>query len=231
MRIFAIGDLHLPGGQVKPMDVFGAHWAGHFEKIAADWRARVGGEDVVLLPGDLSWAMTLEEAAPDLAAVCDLPGKKIFLRGNHDYWWSSLTRLRGMLPEGAFALQNDARVVGDAVFAGTRGWTVTPPASGNERDQKIYRREVLRLELSLKDAVHRGGGRPIVVLLHFPPFGDKREGSGFTELMEDYAVRHCVYGHLHGEGLKYAVSGERGGVMYHQVSCDGLHFKLHEFEL
>ena len=87
MRIFAIGDLHLPGGQLKPMDIFGAHWEGHFDKICADWRARVTEEDVVLLPGDLSWAMTLEEAAPDLAAICTLPGRKILLRGNHDYWW------------------------------------------------------------------------------------------------------------------------------------------------
>ena len=230
MRIIANGDLHLPGGQSKPMDVFGAHWAGHFEKIAQDWRARVGQEDVVLLPGDLSWAMTLEEAAPDLEAVCGLPGRKILLRGNHDYWWSSLTRVRGLLPPEAFALQNDACVLGDAVFAGTRGWTVAPSAA-NERDYKIYRREVMRLELSLKAAAQKGGGRPIVVLLHFPPFGDKKEGSGFTELMESYAVRHCVYGHLHGEGLKYAVSGERGGVNYHQVSCDGLGFQLHQFEL
>ena len=97
MRVFAIGDLHLPGGQRKPMDVFGAHWEGHFDKICADWRKKVEDEDVVLLPGDISWAMTLEEAAPDLAAVCALPGRKIFLRGNHDYWWSSLTRLRALL--------------------------------------------------------------------------------------------------------------------------------------
>ena len=223
MRVFAIGDLHLPGGQRKPMDVFGAHWEGHFDKICADWRKKVEDEDVVLLPGDISWAMTLEEAAPDLAAVCALPGRKIFLRGNHDYWWSSLTRLRALLPAGNYALQNDALALSGIAFAGSRGWTVPGPNS-EAQDEKIYRREVMRLELSLQDAAKKR--LPIVAMLHYPPFNERREDSGFTELLERFGVRHCVYGHLHAEGLRGAFSGERKGVVYHQVSCDGTGFAL-----
>ena len=152
MRFYAIGDLHLPGAQSKPMDVFGAHWEGHFDKITADWLERVTDEDVVLLPGDISWAMTLEEAAPDLLRICGLPGKKLFLRGNHDYWWSSLTRVRGLMPQGNYALQNDAVAFEDAVVCGTRGWTVMSEVSTDAQNVKIYRREAMRLELSLKDA-------------------------------------------------------------------------------
>ena len=228
MRIFAIGDLHLPGGQLKPMDIFGAHWEGHFDKICADWRARVTEEDVVLLPGDLSWAMTLEEAAPDLAAICTLPGRKILLRGNHDYWWSSITRVRGLLPAGNYALQNDALAIDGAVFAGSRGWTVVPENSTNAQELKIYRRELMRLEFSLQSAQKLSQGRPIVAMLHFPPFGDRKEGSGFTELLEKYGVNTCVYGHLHGEGLRTAFNGEKNGVKYACTSCDGLGFRLLE---
>ena len=231
MRIYAIGDLHLPGAQSKPMDVFGAHWEGHFEKIEQDWRSRVQPEDLVLVPGDLSWAMTLEEATPDLRRICALPGCKLLLRGNHDYWWSSLTRVRAMLPEGNWALQNDARMIGDAVFCGTRGWNVISETSTDAQNLKIYRREVMRLELSLKDAAEKAQGRPIVCMLHFPPFGEKRESSGFTELLESYGVHTCVYGHLHGEGIRAAFEGERGGVRYKLVSCDSLGFRLHEVEL
>ena len=187
MRVFAIGDLHLPGSQGKPMDVFGAHWERHFEKICEDWRARVLPEDVVLLPGDLSWAMTLEEAAQDIAAICALPGQKLLLRGNHDYWWSSLTRVRALLPEGNYALQNDARVLQGIAFAGTRGWTIATPAS-SAQDLKIYRREVLRLELSLQDAARKGPGLPIVAMLHYPPFNERQEDSEFTQLLERYGV-------------------------------------------
>ncbi|MGN1250027.1 MAG: metallophosphoesterase [Candidatus Spyradocola sp.] len=231
MRIYAIGDLHLPGAQSKPMDVFGAHWEGHFEKIEQDWRSRVQPEDLVLVPGDLSWAMTLEEATPDLQRICALPGRKLLLRGNHDYWWSSLTRVRALLPEGNWALQNDARVIGDAVFCGTRGWNVISETSTDAQNLKIYRREVMRLELSLKDAAAKAQGHPIVCMLHFPPFGEKREASGFTELLESYGVHTCVYGHLHGEGIRAAFEGERGGVNYKLVSCDSLGFRLHEVEL
>ena len=231
MRIYAIGDLHLPGAQSKPMDVFGAHWEGHFEKITADWLSKVTEEDVMLLPGDISWAMTLEEASPDILRICALPGKKLFLRGNHDYWWSSLTRVRGLLPAGNYAVQNDAYVIGDAVFCGTRAWTVMSEVSTDQQNVKIYRREAMRLELSLKDAQKKADGRPIICMLHYPPFGEKKESSAFSDLMEQYGVHTCVYGHLHGEGVRTGFNGVREGVNYHLVSCDGLGFRLHEIVL
>lgn len=228
MRIYAIGDLHLPGAQSKPMDVFGAHWEGHFEKISADWKERVQPEDVVLLPGDISWAMTLDEAAPDLNRICALPGRKLFLRGNHDYWWSSLTRVRALMPDGNWVIQNDARALEDAVFCGSRGWTVMSENSTDAQNLKIYHREAMRLELSLKDAQKKAEGRPIVCMLHYPPFGERKEDSAFTELMRAYGVHTCVYGHLHGEGVRTGFNGERDGVQYRLVSCDALGFRLHE---
>ena len=122
MTLFAIGDLHLPGGEEKPMDIFGDHWENHFAHIAADWRARVKDGDAVLIPGDISWAMQLECAVPDLQKIGALPGRKVLIKGNHDYWWNSISRLRRMLPEGMSALQHDALDMGDFVVCGTRGW-------------------------------------------------------------------------------------------------------------
>ena len=127
MRIFAIGDLHLPGGDQKPMDVFGPHWSGHFERICEDWRARVSEDDVVLLPGDFSWALHLEDALPDLEAVGRLPGSKVMIKGNHDLWWTSLTKLRSALPDGIVALQHSACDLGECVVCGTRGWSFPTP--------------------------------------------------------------------------------------------------------
>ncbi|MBS7299823.1 MAG: metallophosphoesterase, partial [Eubacteriales bacterium] len=141
MIVYAIGDLHLPGGDDKPMAVFGAHWEGHWEKICQDWRARVTTQDVVLVPGDISWAMQLEHALDDLHAIAALPGRKILLRGNHDYWWSSLTRVREALPEGMYALQNDAMEMEGIVFAGSRGWTLPGSEAATGEDLKIYQRE------------------------------------------------------------------------------------------
>lgn len=127
MRLYAIGDLHLPGGDNKPMDVFGPHWQGHFERICQDWQARVTGEDVVLLPGDLTWAMQLKDALPDLQAIDALPGTKLLCKGNHDYWWSSLTQLTGALSPRVIPLQHSAADLGELVVCGTRGWTLPTP--------------------------------------------------------------------------------------------------------
>ena len=139
--------------------------------------------------------------------------------------------MRALLPEESWALQNDARDIGNAVVCGTRGWNVIADNSADAQNLKIYRRELMRLELSLKDEAAKAQGRPIVCMLHFPPFGEKKEDSGFTQLLEAYGVHTCVYGHLHGEGIRSAFEGERGGVRYKLVSCDSLGFRLAEIPL
>ena len=224
MRIFAISDLHLPARE-KPMDVFGAHWENHFERIADDWREKVGQDDVVLLPGDLTWAMRLEDALEDLRRVGELPGRKLILRGNHDYWWSGIGQVRRALPEGMFALQNDAMTLEGYIFAGSRGWTL-PGGDCTKDDLKIYERERLRLEMSLKTARRLSEVMPLIVMMHYPPFSAACEG--FTDILSAYRADMCVYGHLHGAGLQFGFTGERGGIMYHQVSCDGLGFRLRQ---
>ncbi|MDR3086236.1 MAG: metallophosphoesterase [Christensenellaceae bacterium] len=231
MRLFAVGDLHLPGSQNKPMDVFGGHWEGHFGKIAEDWAQKVGEDDLVLLPGDLSWAMSFEDALPDLQAIFALPGQKVLLRGNHDYWWPAISRLRAVLPPNAYVLQNDAAPVGGYVVAGSRGWIIPREGRGDKQDEKIYQRELMRLELSLKDAQKKAAGRPIVGMLHYPPSLEGGEKTGFTELFSAYGVKAAVYGHLHAEGLAGAFNGPIGGVHYQNVSCDGLGFKLKELHI
>ena len=223
MAVYAISDLHLPA-RVKPMDVFGEHWKNHFERIKADWNARVGEGDVVLLPGDLSWAMRLEEAIEDLDSIAALPGTKLLLRGNHDYWWSSIGRVRRALRENTLALQNDSVLLDGRLYAGSRGWNI-PADDATEDDVRIYNRERMRLEMSLKNARARDVDAPITVMMHYPPLTD--EQPGFSDILEAYGVQDCVYGHLHGGGLYGAVRGERRGVKYHQVSCDGLDFKLY----
>ena len=227
MRIYAIGDLHLPGAQSKPMDVFGAHWEGHFEKIEQDWRSRVQPDDTVLVPGDLSWAMTLEEAAPDLKRICALPGRKLLLRGNHDYWWSSLTQLRCRLPERMHAVQNDAFDAGGLVVCGTRGWTI-PGQGASAQDEKIYKREELRLRMSLDAAKKLANGRPILAMMHYPPLlpEHRAAGTAFTRLLTEYGVTRCVYGHLHSQSVQRGLHSVYDGVRYDLVSCDSLGFQL-----
>ena len=228
MRVFAIGDLHLPGGDMKPMDVFGPHWADHFERISEDWRARVSQDDVVLIPGDISWAMQLSAALEDLRRIAQLPGKILILRGNHDYWWSSLTQLRCSLPEGMYAVQNDACDMGGCVVCGTRGWMIPPPSGASAQDEKLYRREAMRLEMSLKAAQRMADGRPVIAMMHYPPILPEwaRGGTEFTRLMTQYGVSRCVYGHLHGASVQRGYTGMYEGVRYDLVSCDALNFRL-----
>ena len=225
MTIYAIGDLHLPGGADKPMNVFGAHWEGHFARIQSDWLEKVREDDLVLIPGDISWAMQTEDALEDLRAIGGLPGKKVLLRGNHDYWWCGISRLRELLPDGMYAVQNDALRIGDTAVCGTRGWTVPGPGTPPE-DEKIYRRELLRMEMSLDRAVKLGGSR-LVVMCHYPPLGEGGLPTPLSELMEKYPIDDVVYGHLHGAALKGAVTGPVHGIRYHCVSCDGLKFQLY----
>lgn len=224
MSVFAIGDLHLPGHAQKPMDVFGSHWDRHFETISENWRAKIADEDIVLIPGDISWAMQLSEAVDDLAAIGELPGTKLLLRGNHDYWWSSLSKLRAVLPAGMHVIQNDALLLNGLAFCGTRGWTFPTqqqPLSG--QDEKVYLRELMRLRMSL-DQAKKLGGEEIIVMLHFPPLFADGLSTGFTEILEEYQVNRVIYGHLHGAGIKIGFEGIREGIEYRLVSCDALHF-------
>lgn len=225
MKIYAIGDLHLPGGDDKPMEVFGSHWEGHWQKIKEDWLSKVGDEDVVLIPGDISWAMQLEHAVEDLRAIGALPGRKIILRGNHDYWWGSITRVREALPEGMYALQNDAIEMDGVVFCGSRGWTI--PTGEDGETARIYARELLRMRMSLERAAKQANGKPLIFMTHFPPLGEGGVTTAVSDMLEEFSVRDAVYGHLHGASVKTAFTGEVNGVNYHFVSCDGLEFKLH----
>ncbi len=229
MKIFAVADLHLSGGTNKTMDVFGKQWEGHFDRIRASWESQVGAEDTVLLPGDLSWAMQMKDALPDLKEIGCLPGRKIILRGNHDYWWSSVTRLREALPEKMYAIQNDAIRFEDFTFCGSRGWT-HPGGDGPEdgETRRIYERELIRLELSL-DQAKRLGGR-LIVMTHFPPLGEKHEHTPMSSLISRYSPTDVVYGHLHAASLKGAFNGTRDGIRYHCVSCDGTGFTVRRID-
>lgn len=226
MTVYAIGDLHLPAEE-KPMDVFGDHWIDHFERISEDWRARVQDDDVVLIPGDITWAMQLDAAKPDLASIGALPGRKVLTRGNHDYWWSSIGRVRDALPKGMYALQNDAMLLDGVLLAGTRGWNLAMGADADPADVKIFQREQLRLEMSLKAARKLSEELPLIAMMHFPPLTESLRETPFTQILRQYRVDHLVYGHLHGPALYGAFRGEQDGISYHQVSCDGLGFKLY----
>lgn len=222
MRVFAIADLHLSFSADKPMDVFGDKWKDHPARLCAAWREVVSDDDLILLPGDLSWAMTAAGAKADLDFVAALPGEKLLLRGNHDYWWSSPTRLRAMLPERVHILQNDAFSYRGITVAGTRGWSCIGSSGFNEDDKRIYERECIRLELSLAAAKRLGGAD--IVMMHFPPMNEKRQDSDFTKQIAASGTKLAVYGHLHGAALKCAFEGELGGVTYRCVSADHLGF-------
>lgn len=221
MQIYAIADLHLSLTSEKPMDVFGEAWRGHAEKLDRNWREQVTQDDLVLIPGDISWAMQLQGALPDLSFIGNLPGRKILLKGNHDYWWSAIGRVRAGLPDGMRALQNDSIVEGDVGICGSRGWLCPGSGSLSAEDQKIYQRELDRLSLSIASLP---AVKTKIAMLHFPPFADKEKGSGFTERLEAAGVDIVVYGHLHGDANRYAFEGMRNGIVYHCVAADKLDF-------
>ena len=225
MKLYAIGDLHMPGGDDKPMDVFGENWTDHVAQIFTHWRERVGEEDVVLIPGDVTWAMQLRDAVPDLQAISDLPGRKILCKGNHDYWWSTLSKVRAVLPEGMEALQHTVADLGAAVVTGTRGWSFPQPGEQQtEEDERILQRELIRLEIGLQAAVRTALGRPIVVMLHYPPLYDQQRDTVFTRLLAQYPVHTVVYGHLHGQAIHAGFRGVHEGIRYMLVSSDSLKF-------
>jgi len=229
MKIWGISDLHLSFSTNKPMDIFGDNWTDHAGQMAAAWDAIVAPDDVVLCPGDLSWAMKLEEAAIDLAWIGARPGLKILGRGNHDYWWSGIGKVRKLLashPEWrCLALQNDAVVLDEVVVAGSRAWCMPGSWEFTQADQKIYDREVLRLEMSLKDAQAKAEGRPIIAAIHYPPLGFQGAESKLSELLEKFKVTLCVFGHLHGaKHHNAAFKGNKNGIEYRLIACDFLKF-------
>ncbi|MGL4612140.1 MAG: metallophosphoesterase [Trueperaceae bacterium] len=220
MRVFAIADPHLSRAQPKPMNIFGGNWEGHPEVFFERWREIVHEDDLVLIPGDISWAMKLEDALLDLNDIAALPGKKVILRGNHDYWWSAIGKVRNALPHHMYALQNDALCLDNIVIAGTRGWTCPGTYGFTEEDQKIYVREVERLKLSL-EAARKLKGEKFVVMLHFPPTNVRLEPSGFTDLILKAKPDALLFGHLHGEKVSLP---NLGNIAVHFVAADALKF-------
>lgn len=229
MKIYSISDLHLDINNTKPMDIFGPVWHDYLDKIVIDWRERVTDEDVVILAGDYSWAMRLEDVVPDFDFLRNLPGKKIIIRGNHDYWWSSVSRVREKLPPNTYALQNDAIKIGEYIFCGNRGWIIPEGKYDTAENRKIYARELIRLELSLQSAKKlQTADEKIVFITHYPPFNKNIEPSEYTRLIERYGVSFVVFGHLHGYVNPKMYFNEINGVKYYLTSCDALKNKLVE---
>lgn len=224
MNLYAIGDLHLSFDEriEKPMDIFGPRWKDHYRKLEENWREIVRENDAVIIPGDISWGLRLDEALADLEWVHNLPGKKILTKGNHDLWWMGVGKLNRLHSDMVF-LQNTSIETAPGVYVcGSRGWICPGTEGFSEHDEKIYKRELLRLEFSLKEA-QKQNPKAIIAALHYPPTNDKMQGSGFTDLMERYGVKTCIYGHLHGkEAFKNGMQGVFNGVEYRLVSLDYL---------
>lgn len=221
--LFAISDLHLSFAKPKPMEIFGKHWEGHIEKTASNWRKTVSDTDTVLLAGDTSWAMTMDEFLVDFDWIKKLPGKKVIISGNHDYWWDSTNKLN-TLSENVFFLKNNFTKYENVHICGTRGWLCPNDTDFTEHDEKIYKREAARLKLSLEAAINDGAAE-IVVMMHYPPKNDKNEESLFTQTLKQYPVKHVVYGHLHGENSKHRqIKNQPDDITYSLVSCDFLDF-------
>ncbi|MBQ9779303.1 MAG: metallophosphoesterase [Clostridia bacterium] len=241
MAIFTIADLHLSCATDHPMDIFGSRWQGYTEKISKNWRAVVSDGDTVVLPGDISWAMNLKEARADFAFLDALPGKKLIGKGNHDFWWETATKLHRFFEENSFhslsLLYNNAYVVEDLILCGTRGWFMEEEKQltvGEVDFAKIRNREAQRLKLSLDAAMalrtSEHAQKEIVVFLHFPPVWNSLVCREIVDLLQQYGVRRCYYGHIHGQ---YALprSEEFEGVTYTLISSDFLQFIPHRVNL
>jgi len=229
MRVFAISDLHLSINNPKPMNIFGPTWENYVDDIFADWDKKVTDDDMVIVAGDISWAMNLEDAVCDLELIGKNKGKKIIVRGNHDYWWSTISKVRGVLPPNFYALQNDAIKIEDKVFCGSRAWSVPEKGEPTPEDKKILDREVIRLRMSFEKAKALAtNGEKIIAILHYPPFNSRREDSDFTRLIEEFGITTVVYGHLHGNQCKSDLIVNKNGVTYYLTSCDKLGNKLVE---
>ena len=223
MALYAIGDLHLCLGAPKPMDIFGGNWTGYMDKLK-EGMSVITADDTTVLLGDLSWALSLEESAADFAWINEIPGRKIILKGNHDYWWSTAAKFYKFCEangfENMYILNNNFYEYGDWAICGTRGWFFEEEKSG-QHDEKVFKRELCRLEASLKAA----GEKNKMVFLHYPPKYKGYDCKEILQLLEKYQVRRCFYGHLHGGSHKLALEGLWDGVEYRMVSADYLNFK------
>lgn len=223
MALYAIGDLHLCLGAPKPMDVFGGAWIGYMDKLR-DGLSVIGPEDTTVLLGDLSWALDLQSSSADFSWINKIPGRKIILKGNHDYWWSTAAKFYKFCRENEFTdqwiLNNNHYEYGNYAICGTRGWFYEEERSG-EHDEKVFKRELMRLEASLKSAEDLQK----IVFLHYPPKYKGYECKEIIDLMKQYGVRRCFYGHLHGASHGLALEGQWDGIEYHLVSADKLGFR------
>ncbi len=228
MNIFALGDLHLSGNPpTKPMTVFGEHWQEHPNKIFEAWQKTVTANDLVIICGDTSWAMQLEDAFVDLDEIANLPGHKVILRGNHDYWWASLKKMQAAFEDKFFFLQNNFYRIDDIAICGTRGW-ILPGCDGfKDDDISILTRETLRLEMSLESAVNAGFSK-IIVAMHYPPIYTFEQNSPFRDLIDKYKVSHCVFGHIHEPKNDSVFEGVLNNCNYKLVSCDTQNFELYK---
>lgn len=230
MKLFALADLHLGFSIDKPMNVFGDHWEQHYAKIKRDWYEKITDDDLVIVAGDISWAMRMEDALVDLEWINALPGRKVFIKGNHDYWWQSLTKMQGQYQTITYIHNNYYAIRGLAI-CGTRGWILPGSESFQKEDDKIYQRELRRLERSLKLASDDPTVKDIVVALHYPPIQPYSKDNEMVRLLKQYQIKHVVYGHLHDEGSwGFAIKGPFEGIHYHLVSVDYLGFGVKEID-
>lgn len=225
MALYTIADLHLPLGVDKPMDIFGNRWENYIEKLSDNWQSNVTDNDVVVIAGDFSWATYLEESFKDFKFLNNLNGKKIILKGNHDYWWTTKNKLQKFISENGFKniefLHNNSYMYNDIAICGTRGWMHPEWTNITSKDTKIFKREVLRLEFSINTAKDY---KDIFVFTHYPPMSDKLEKNEFSDVLERYNVSKCLYGHLHSYSHKYAINSTVRGVEYKLISGDYIDF-------
>ena len=234
MKLFAISDLHLSFGVDKPMDIFGPQWVGHADKIRESWDARITEDDWVLVGGDTSWGLSLDEAEPDLAWLGERPGQKILIKGNHCTWWSSRAKVQAVIDDSIHLLQNNAVAMPDGtVVVGARLWDPPDAPWANEKAAKIFNRELGRLKLSIADgerlsqqiAETGAGNAPrTIALIHYPPRYTDGRTTDAVALLEAAGVEACIYGHLHGKDHKYGFQGDAGGIRYYLTACDAIDF-------
>ena len=221
MALFVLGDTHLSLGGAKPMDVFPG-WNGYVEKLEANWRKLVKPEDTVVLAGDISWSMRLADTRKDFAFLNGLPGQKLIMKGNHDYWWSTANKMNAFFRAEGFdtlrLLHNNSYTVDGYALCGTRGWLFD---ADEPHDEKVMNREIGRLRLSLHAAEP---GREKLVFLHYPPVYTGADAPEIVAVLKEYGIRRCFYAHLHGKAIRFAVQGEVDGIRYKLVSADGLQF-------